>query len=219
MCPGASRGVLSWEETQGDRHECFVSLCTGRSVLLFTILRHQKSLLICPTVISWSGKSTCFLTSGFHNNKNNGWSNVWVIEAHLTSSGLSFLIFKMDITMYPSWVGLNRLTSQGLRAVPGIQFAPKSLQMVIAAMKLKDLLLGRKVMTNLDSILKSRDITLPTKVRLVKAMVFPVVMYGCESWTVKKAERRWIDAFELWCWRRLLRVPWTARRSSHLQSS
>ena len=72
--------------------------------------------------------------------------------------------------------------------------------------------LGRKVMTNLDSILKSRNITLPTKVRLVKAMVFRVVMYGCESWTVKKAERRRIDAFELWCWRRLLRVPWTARR-------
>ena len=76
------------------------------------------------------------------------------------------------------------------------------------------LLLGRKVMTNLDSILKSRDMTLPTKVRLVKAMVFPVVMYGCESWTVKKAERQRIDAFELWCWRRLLRVPWTARRSN-----
>ena len=77
------------------------------------------------------------------------------------------------------------------------------------------LLLGRKVMSNLDSILKSRDITLPTKVRLVKAMVFPVVIYGCESWTVKKAERRRIDAFELWCWRRLLRVPWTTRRSVH----
>ena len=76
------------------------------------------------------------------------------------------------------------------------------------------LLLGRKAMTNLDSILKCRDITLPTKVRLVKAMVFPVVMYGCESWTMKKAERRGIDAFELWCWRRLLRVPWTARRSN-----
>ena len=76
------------------------------------------------------------------------------------------------------------------------------------------LLLGRRVMTNLDSIFKSRDITLPTKVRLVRAMVFPVVMYGCESWTVKKAERRRIDAFELWCWRRLLRVPWTARRSN-----
>ena len=74
------------------------------------------------------------------------------------------------------------------------------------------LLLGRKVMTKLDSILKSRDITLPTKVHLVKAMVFPVVMYGCESWTVKKAECQRIDAFELWCWRRLLRVPWTARR-------
>ena len=76
------------------------------------------------------------------------------------------------------------------------------------------LLLERKVMTNLDSILKSRDITLPTKVCLVKAMVFPVVMYGCESWTVKKAEHRRIDAFELWSWRRLLRVPWTARRSN-----
>ena len=76
------------------------------------------------------------------------------------------------------------------------------------------LLLGRKVITNLDSIFKSRDITLPTKVRLVKAMVFPVVMYGCESWTVKKTERQRIDAFELWCWRRLLRVPWTARRAN-----
>ena len=76
------------------------------------------------------------------------------------------------------------------------------------------LLLGRKVMTNLDSILKSRDITLPTDVYLVKAMVFPLVMYGCESWTIKKAECRSIDAFEPWCWRRLLRVPWTARRSN-----
>ena len=76
------------------------------------------------------------------------------------------------------------------------------------------LLFGRKAMTNLDSILKSRGITLPTKVRLVKAMVFPVVMYGCESWTIKKAECQRIDAFELWCWRRLLKVPWTARRSN-----
>src|SRR5574341_2552942 len=76
------------------------------------------------------------------------------------------------------------------------------------------LLLGKKVMTSLDRIFKSRDITVPTKVRLVKAMVFPVVIYGCESWTVKKAEGRRIDAFELWCWRRLLRVPWTARRSN-----
>ena len=80
----------------------------------------------------------------------------------------------------------------------------------------RHLLLGRKVMANLDSIFKSRDITLPTNVSLVKAMVFPVVMYGCESWTVKKAEHQIIDAFELWCWRRLLRVPWTARR--HNQS-
>ena len=78
----------------------------------------------------------------------------------------------------------------------------------------RQLLLGRKAVTNLYSIFKSRDITLPTKVHLVKAMVFPVVVYGCESWTVKKAELQRIDAFELWCWRRLLRVPWTARRSS-----
>ena len=88
------------------------------------------------------------------------------------------------------------------------------MQMVTPAMKLKDLLLGRKAVTNLDSILKSRDIILPTKVRLVKAMVFQVSMYGCESWTMKKAESRRIDAIELWCWRRLLRVPWTARRSN-----
>ena len=94
-------------------------------------------------------------------------------------------------------------------------WARKSLQMVTAAMKFKRrLLLGRKVMTNLDSKLKSRDITLPTKICPVKAMVFSVVTYGCESWTIKKAECRRIDAFELWCWRRLLRVPWTARRSN-----
>ena len=86
--------------------------------------------------------------------------------------------------------------------------------MVTAAMKLRHLLFGRKAMTNLDSIFKSRDITLLTKVCLVKAMVFPVVTYGCESWTIKKAERRRIDALELWCWRRLLRIPWTARRSN-----
>ena len=87
---------------------------------------------------------------------------------------------------------------------------------ITAAMNLKDacLLLGRKVMTNLDSILKSRDMTLPIEVHLVKAMVFPVVMYECKSWTIKKAEHQRIDAFELWCWRRLLRVPWTARRSN-----
>ena len=92
--------------------------------------------------------------------------------------------------------------------------APKSLQMVTAAMKLRLLLLERKVMTNLDSILKSRDITLPTNVCLVKAMVFPVIMYGCESWTIRKAEHGRTDAFELWCWRRFLRVSWTARRSN-----
>ena len=87
--------------------------------------------------------------------------------------------------------------------------------MVICSHEIKrHSLLGRKVMTNLDSIFKSRDITLPSKVHLIKAMVFPAVMYGCESWTVKKAECRRIDAFELWCWRRLLRVPWTARRSN-----
>ena len=96
-----------------------------------------------------------------------------------------------------------------------IFWAPKSLQMVTASHEIKRrLLLGRKVMTNLDSMLESRDITLPTKVYLVKAMIFPVVMYGCKSWTVKKAECRRIDAFELWYWRSLLRVPWTARRSN-----
>ena len=95
-----------------------------------------------------------------------------------------------------------------------IFLAPNSLQIVTAVMKLKNLLLGRKVMTNLYSILKSRDITLPTKVHLIKVIVFPVVMYGYESWTTKKAEHRRIDALELWCWRRLLRVPWTARGSN-----
>ena len=93
--------------------------------------------------------------------------------------------------------------------------APESLQMVTAAMKLKDAYsLEGKVMPNLDSIFKSRDITLPAKVCLVKAVVFPVVMYGCESWTVKKAEHQRIDTFELWCWRSLLRIPWTTRRSN-----
>ena len=89
--------------------------------------------------------------------------------------------------------------------------APNSLQLVIAAMKLKDAYSLEEKLTNIDSILKSRDITLPTKVHLVKAMVFLLVIYGCESWTVKKAECRRIDAFELWCWRRLLQVPWTVR--------
>ena len=93
-------------------------------------------------------------------------------------------------------------------------WAPKSLQILTADVKLRRLLLGRKSMTNLDSILNSRDITLPAKVCLVKSIVSPVVMYGCESWTIKKAEHQRIDAFELWCWRRLLRVPWSARRSN-----
>ena len=93
-------------------------------------------------------------------------------------------------------------------------WAPKSLQMVSAVKIKRCLLLGRKAMTSLDSIAKNRDITLPTNVRLVKAMVFPVVMYGCESWTIKKAECQRIDAFELRCWRRLLRFPWTTRRSN-----
>ena len=94
-------------------------------------------------------------------------------------------------------------------------WAPKSLQMLTAAMKLKDAcFLGKKAMTNLDSKLKSRDITLPTKFCLIKALVFPVVMYGCESWTIKKAECQRIDAFELWCWRGLLRVLWTVRTSN-----
>ena len=95
-----------------------------------------------------------------------------------------------------------------------IFWAPKSLQMVTAAVKLKDAYFLEEVMTNVDSIFKSRDIILPKKSILVKVMVFPLVMYRCESWTVKKAERLRIDAFELWCWRRLLRIPWTARRSN-----
>ena len=94
--------------------------------------------------------------------------------------------------------------------------APKSLQMVTAAMKLRHLLLGWKVMTSLDSILKSTNITLPTKVHIVKPMIFPIVKYGCESWTIKKAKHQRNDTFERWCWRRLLRVPWMARRSNQL---
>ena len=109
-----------------------------------------------------------------------------------------------------------QIDGETMETVTDLYFwAAESLQMVIAAMKIKrHLLLGKKVMTNLDSILKSRNITLSTKVCLVKAMVFPVVMYGCESWTVKKAECQRIDASELWCWRRLLQFPWTARSSN-----
>ena len=110
----------------------------------------------------------------------------------------------------------NRWGKSGKQWQNLFSWAPKSLQMVTTAIKLKDacMFLGRKAMTNLDSILKSRDITLLTRVCIVKAIVFQVVMYVCESWTIKKAELRRIDAFELWCWRRLLRVPWTARRSN-----
>ena len=129
--------------------------------------------------------------------------------------GLKLNIQKMKIMVsgpITSW----EIDGETVETVADFVFgAPKSLQMVTAAMTLKRrLLFGRKVMPNLDSLFKSRDITLPTKVHLVKAMVFPVVMYGCESWTAKNAEYRRIDAFELWCWRRLLRVPWTARRSN-----
>ena len=108
----------------------------------------------------------------------------------------------------------NTVSSQTLHCQTLFFWAPKSLQMVIAAMKLRHLLLGKKAMANLYRILKCRDITLLTKVHLVKAMVFPVVTSGCESWTIKKAESRRIGAFEMWCWRRPLRVPWVARRSN-----
>ena len=109
----------------------------------------------------------------------------------------------------------NRWGNNGNSNQPIFSWAPKSLQTVSAAMKFKrHLLLGRKAMTNLNSILKIRHITLPTKVCQVKVMAFPVVMYRCESWTIKKAEHGGIDGFELWCWRRLLRVLWTARRSN-----
>ena len=112
----------------------------------------------------------------------------------------------------PSW-GQSR--GRGMEKLHSLRIYPKSLQMVDCSHEIKRCsLLGRKVMTNLDRILKIRDITLPTKVHLVKAMVFPVVTYGCESCTIKKSEHRRIDAFEQWCWRRLLRVRWTARRSS-----
>ena len=117
------------------------------------------------------------------------------------------------------WIQQNmkETTHDQTEFIPGMleKFNIKNATNVICSHKIKRrLLLGRKVMTNLDSIFKSRDITLSTKVRPVKALVFPVVMYGCESWTIKKAEHRRIDAFELWYWRRLLRVPWTARRSN-----
>ena len=117
--------------------------------------------------------------------------------------------------MVPGPINLWQIDGEAMETVADfIILGPKSLQMVTAAMKLRCLLLGRNVMTNLDSILKSRDITLPTKVHLVKAMIFPVVMCGCENCIIKKAGCPRIDAFELWCWRRLLRVPWAPRRSN-----
>ena len=129
-------------------------------------------------------------------------------------AGLKLNIQKMKIMAFgpiTSW----QIDGEIVETVTDFIFgAPKSLQMVTAAMKLRPLLLGKKVMANLDSIFKSRDITLPTKVHLVKGMVFSVVMYRCENWTIKKAEHRRIDAFELWCWRKLLRVLWTARSSN-----
>ena len=129
--------------------------------------------------------------------------------------GLQLNIQKTKIMAYgpiTSW----QIDGETMETVAGFVFlAPKITADGDCSHEIKRcLLLGRKVMTNLDSILKSRDITLPTKVHLIKAIVFPVVMYGCESWTIKKAEHQRIDAFELWCWRRLLRVPWTVRRSS-----
>jgi len=127
---------------------------------------------------------------------------------------LKLNIQKMRI-MESSPISSRQIDGETLETVTDlVSWAPKSLQMVTAVLRLRHLLLGRKAMTNPDSILKSRDITLPTKIHIVKAMVFPVVMYGCECWTIKKAECQRIDAFELWCWRRLLRVPWTVRRSN-----
>ena len=129
------------------------------------------------------------------------------VKEESEKSDLKLNIQKMKI-MASSPIALWQIDRETMETVTDcFSWAPISLQIVTAAMKLRHLLLGRKAMTNPDGILKSRDITLPTKVYLVKTMVFPVVMYGCESWTIKKAERQRIDAFELWCWRRLLRVP------------
>ena len=122
---------------------------------------------------------------------------------------LNLLVFLRDMTFLSGWGNMKTVTDFILG---GSKITPDG----DCSHEIKRcLLLGRRAMTNLDSILKSRDVTLLTKVHLVKATVFPVVMYECESWTIKKAEPRRIDAFELWCWRRLLRVPWTARRSNH----
>ena len=122
---------------------------------------------------------------------------------------LNLLVFLRDMTFLSGWGNMKTVTDFILGGSKITADGDCSHEIK------RCLLLGRRAMTNLDSILKSRDVILPTKVHLVKATVFPVVMYECESWTIKKAEPRRIDAFELWCWRRLLRVPWTARRSNH----
>ena len=135
------------------------------------------------------------------------------VKEESEKAGLKLNIQKMKI-MTSSLITSWQMYRETMRDF--ISWVPKSLRMVTAAMKFfkRLLLFGREVMTNLDRILKSRDVSLPTKIHVVKAMIFPVVMYGCESWNIRKAEWGRIDAFELWCWRRLLRVPWTARRSN-----
>ena len=138
------------------------------------------------------------------------------VKEESEKAGLKLNIRKMKI-LTSSCITSWQIDGQKMETVTWqtlFSWAPVSLWLVTAAMKIKDLFLGRKAMTNLDSVLKNRDITLPTKVCRVKAMVFLVVMYGYESWIIEKAERWRINAFELWCWRRLLRVPWTARRSN-----
>ena len=137
------------------------------------------------------------------------------VKEESEKAGLKLNIQKSKI-MASSPITSWQIDGEKLEMVCKISFswAPKSMWMVTSATKLRHMFLGRKAMTNLDSVLKSRDITLPTEVCIVRAMVFPVVIYGCESWTIKKAECWRIDAFKLWCWRRLLRVPWTARRSN-----
>ena len=135
------------------------------------------------------------------------------LTTHDTFSTCLMMLLRLDFILQPRSQG--RSCSLRDASAPAMWPAPKITADGDCSHEIKrHLLLGRKVMTSLDSILKNRDITLSTKVHLVNAMVLPVVMYGCESWTIKKAERQRIDAFELWCWRRLLRVPWTARRSN-----
>ena len=144
-------------------------------------------------------------------------SVIWLIPpwSQESTCGHNKLRFRQDLGIQSHNFMANRWGNNG-NSETLFFGAAKSKQMVTAAMKLRHLLLGRKAMTNLDSILKSRDITLPAKIHLVKAMVFPVVMYGCENWTIKQAEQWKIDAFELWHWRRLLRVPWIARSNQSI---